>query len=203
MRTWARLLFSSLPPVTETGKCAHVKAGHTDTSSLHCSKMAIINMWQWGVEAEGSWNRCWGHRCPWLYIKACLRYPADWHDLGSVPAISLKCRPDVLPLQLPSQRCLTVRGCLSVRVSGRRNLTLFLSLMDPLPSTEILAPVSSCSLLIVLPWGPKIFPTKLNWEQKKETKHSSVTVKVGISLLPGDGVSDRSCGDCCAYCSLK
>lgn len=29
--------------------------------------------------------------------------------------------------------------------------TLFLSLMEPLPRTEILAPVSSCSLLIVLP----------------------------------------------------
>lgn len=39
--------------------------------------------------------------------------------------------------------------------------TLFLSLMEPLPRTEIFAPVSSCSLLIVLPWGPKSFPTKL------------------------------------------
>lgn len=46
--------------------------------------------------------------------------------------------------------------------------TLFLSLMEPLPRTEILAPVSSCSLLIVLPWGPKSFPTKLTCGSKNK-----------------------------------
>lgn len=46
--------------------------------------------------------------------------------------------------------------------SNPRVITFALSLIEPLPSTEILAPVSSCSLLMVFPWGPSIFPTKLN-----------------------------------------
>lgn len=56
-------------------------------------------------------------------------------------------------------------------IQGGKNMwrkhTLFLSRIDPLPSTEILAPVSSWSLLMVLPWGPRILPTKLNCEETK------------------------------------
>lgn len=46
-------------------------------------------------------------------------------------------------------------------------LTFTLSLMEPLPNTEIFAPVSSWRRLIVFPWGPKILPTKLNCGNKK------------------------------------
>lgn len=45
--------------------------------------------------------------------------------------------------------------------------------MDPLPSTEIFAPVSSCKRLIVLPCGPRILPTKLNWWEKWEVNSTS------------------------------
>lgn len=41
-------------------------------------------------------------------------------------------------------------------------LTFFLSLIDPLPLTMILHPVSCSSCLAVIPRGPNILPTKLN-----------------------------------------
>ena len=41
-------------------------------------------------------------------------------------------------------------------------LTFFLSLMEPLPRTIILQPVSCSNCLVVMPRGPKIRPTKLN-----------------------------------------
>lgn len=41
-------------------------------------------------------------------------------------------------------------------------LTFFLSLMEPLPLTMILHPVSASSCLAVSPRGPRIRPTKLN-----------------------------------------
>ena len=43
-----------------------------------------------------------------------------------------------------------------------RLLTLVLSLMDPLPLTKILQPVSCSNCLAVIPLGPRILPTKLN-----------------------------------------
>lgn len=41
-------------------------------------------------------------------------------------------------------------------------LTFFLSLIDPLPLTMILHPVSCSSCFAVIPRGPNILPTKLN-----------------------------------------
>lgn len=52
-------------------------------------------------------------------------------------------------------RCFMASGILLTgalhQMLARANITLDLSLMDPLPSTEILAPVSSCRRLMVLP----------------------------------------------------
>ena len=59
----------------------------------------------------------------------------------------------------------------------KKKHTLFLSLMEPLPRTEILAPVSSWSLLIVLPWGPRSFPTKLTWRKHLVTIVAHLTTK--------------------------
>ena len=47
-----------------------------------------------------------------------------------------------------------------------RRHTFFLSLMDPLPRTMILQPVSCSNCLVVIPLGPKMRPTKLNWNFK-------------------------------------
>lgn len=44
----------------------------------------------------------------------------------------------------------------------KQKLTFFLSLMEPLPRTIILQPVSASSCLAVSPRGPRILPTKLN-----------------------------------------
>ena len=41
--------------------------------------------------------------------------------------------------------------------------TCCLFLMDPFPSTAIFVIVSSCSLFIEFPLGPRSFPTKLNF----------------------------------------
>ena len=41
-------------------------------------------------------------------------------------------------------------------------ITFFLSLMDPLPRTITLQPVSCSNCLAVNPRGPKMRPTKLN-----------------------------------------
>lgn len=68
----------------------------------------------------------------------------------------------VLPLQTEDYM-LNICTVLPNPLSKARFLALFLSLMDPLPRTEILAPVSSCRRLMVLPCGPRIFPTKLNY----------------------------------------
>lgn len=46
-------------------------------------------------------------------------------------------------------------------------LTFFLSRMEPFPLTMILQPVSCSSCLAVIPLGPNIRPTKLNWNEKK------------------------------------
>lgn len=46
-------------------------------------------------------------------------------------------------------------------------LTFFLSLIDPLPRTMILQPVNCSNSLAVIPRGPNILPTKLNWKQQK------------------------------------
>lgn len=53
------------------------------------------------------------------------------------------------------------RWCVYVYV-----LTFFLSLMEPLPLTMILHPVSASSCLAVSPRGPRIRPTKLNCNTK-------------------------------------
>ena len=45
-------------------------------------------------------------------------------------------------------------------------LTFFLSRMEPFPRTMILQPVSCSNCLAVIPRGPNIRPTKLNWKQK-------------------------------------
>lgn len=48
-------------------------------------------------------------------------------------------------------------------------LTFFLSLMEPLPLTMILHPVSASSCLAVRPRGPRIRPTKLNCNTQTHT----------------------------------
>lgn len=45
-------------------------------------------------------------------------------------------------------------------------LTFFLSLIDPLPLTMILQPVSCSSCFAVMPRGPNILPTKLNCKKR-------------------------------------
>lgn len=49
----------------------------------------------------------------------------------------------------------------------QQKLTFFLSLMEPLPRTIILQPVSASSCLAVSPRGPRILPTKLNCTERK------------------------------------
>ena len=44
-------------------------------------------------------------------------------------------------------------------------LTFFLSRIEPLPRTMILQPVSDSNCLVVIPRGPNIRPTKLNWNK--------------------------------------
>ena len=45
--------------------------------------------------------------------------------------------------------------------------TFFLSRIDPFPRTMILQPVSCSNCLVVIPRGPNMRPTKLNWKKKK------------------------------------
>ena len=45
-------------------------------------------------------------------------------------------------------------------------LTFFLSRIDPFPRTMILQPVSLSNCLAVIPRGPNILPTKLNYNQR-------------------------------------
>lgn len=59
--------------------------------------------------------------------------------------------------------------------------TFFRSLMDPLPNTDILHIVSSCSRFKELPFGPSSFPTKLNC--KSQFKNSNNLVYLGDGLL--------------------
>jgi hypothetical protein len=47
-------------------------------------------------------------------------------------------------------------------------LTFFLSLIEPLPLTMILQPVSCSSCLAVIPRGPNILPTKLNCKGRQK-----------------------------------
>lgn len=47
--------------------------------------------------------------------------------------------------------------------------TFFLSLMEPFPRTMILQPVSDSSCLAVSPRGPRILPTKLNYNTHTHT----------------------------------
>ena len=49
-------------------------------------------------------------------------------------------------------------------------LTFFLSLIDPFPLTMILHPVSCSNCFVVMPRGPKMRPTKLNWIIRKKYK---------------------------------
>lgn len=46
--------------------------------------------------------------------------------------------------------------------------TFFLSRIEPRPKTDILHIVSSCSRFKLLPFGPRSFPTKLNYTQIKK-----------------------------------
>ena len=66
-------------------------------------------------------------------------------------------------------RCACKFGHQGVQVTSPMHLisnskfgTFALSLIDPLPRIDILAPVSSCSLFKEFPLGPSNFPTKLN-----------------------------------------
>lgn len=93
-------------------------------------------------------------RCPWL---SCSLTPSGLTGCRSSPVWSRCVMASSALLTGGSYQMWECKHC----------FTLALSLMDPLPSTEILAPVSSCRRLIVLPWGPKIFPTKLNWTAKQ------------------------------------
>ena len=45
--------------------------------------------------------------------------------------------------------------------------TFFLSLIEPFPRTIILQPVSLSNCLAVIPRGPRIRPTKLNYKHKR------------------------------------
>lgn len=61
-----------------------------------------------------------------------------------------------------------------------------MSLIEPLPRTIILQPVSCSNCLAVIPRGPKILPTKLNWKEntKKRTKtHKYKYKKIWLSEL--------------------
>ena len=53
---------------------------------------------------------------------------------------------------------------------SKGKLTFFLSLIDPFPRTMILHPVSCSSCLVVIPRGPRILPTKLNWKKERNQK---------------------------------
>lgn len=57
---------------------------------------------------------------------------------------------------------LIINGQKCWRTSVYKGLTFFLSLIEPLPRTIILHPVSASSCLAVSPLGPRILPTKLN-----------------------------------------
>lgn len=48
-----------------------------------------------------------------------------------------------------------------------KNITFFLSLIEPLPLTIILHPVSCSNCFAVIPLGPRILPTKLNCNKRK------------------------------------
>lgn len=50
------------------------------------------------------------------------------------------------------------------------SITFSLSLMDPLPSIDILVRVSSCSLFNEFPRGPRSLPTKLNCRREKHSQ---------------------------------
>lgn len=52
---------------------------------------------------------------------------------------------------------------------NKKCLTFFLSLMELLPRTMILQPVSASSCLAVRPRGPRILPTKLNCEETSKS----------------------------------
>lgn len=62
-----------------------------------------------------------------------------------------------------------------------QGLTFFLSLIEPLPRTIILHPVSASSCLAVSPLGPRILPTKLNWGGKKS--HHTLSTWLNLELL--------------------
>lgn len=47
-----------------------------------------------------------------------------------------------------------------------KNFTFFLSLIEPFPRTIILHPVSCSNCLAVIPRGPRILPTKLNYNKQ-------------------------------------
>lgn len=76
----------------------------------------------------------------------------------------------------------------SKKEKEKKKLTFFLSLMEPLPRTIILQPVSASSCLAVSPRGPRILPTKLNCKDTPQEE------KYAIEL-------ERSCRSCTCYIS--
>lgn len=63
-------------------------------------------------------------------------------------------------------------------------LTFFLSLMELLPRTMILHPVSASSCLAVSPRGPRILPTKLYWKYRETNgKHMQVSEVLKCALI--------------------
>ena len=75
-------------------------------------------------------------------------------------------------------------------------LTFFLSLMDPFPLTMILQPVSCSSCFVVIPRGPRIRPTKLNWKKKSKAniKNQEVMGEIrGAQLKPDSGPKISFC----------
>lgn len=74
---------------------------------------------------------------------------------------SAKCSQFGFPRFASSYVNQLVHVCLKFQITKR---TFFLSRIDPLPLTIILQPVSCSNCLAVIPRGPRIRPTKLNWK---------------------------------------
>lgn len=69
-------------------------------------------------------------------------------------------------------------------------ITFCLSLIDPRPRTIILQPVSASSCFAVIPRGPKIRPTKLNYKNKKQNI-KSLTQFIILLFLKKNQEHDR------------
>lgn len=62
--------------------------------------------------------------------------------------------------------------------TSKKCLAFFLSLMELLPRTMILQPVSASSCLAVRPRGPRILPTKLNCEETSKVRENKRVLSV-------------------------